>query len=459
MTDECGFSLFVFYLLLSVTLQKKMQNMMAHIRYATRGPVSLENVHPFTRELWGIQWTFAHNGDCPKFSNVHCSFKDMPVLGQTLNSGGGSCFCYHPVGDTDSEAVFCAILNAIKAEFPSGLPTLSMLHEFLQELCRDIVNNNDDEEHATIFNFLLGCGQYTLFAYSWPGSRPGSSVWNGLHYIVRQPAAPFSTATLLDDSVDVDENDHRVAVITTKPLTREAGWCEMKRGELIMFDHGRPHFTAACCETVELEGRGLCSKVFDHFPKKTICRSRSSSSISTSSTSSSSNISSSSSNNKYTLHHHHGGHHQQEQTAPTMPHLDNPQQTSSSLKEEYGTPQCTHRNNTQTQTHGPINSANISRASLTALHIDVNPAPTPTAAAASSLTMEMAENETIAQDSDNDNDGDKSSSSTIKSDVENTFNSCSSSNAAIDVTISIAAGKCCYDVAPAPYFFSSGPNQ
>ena len=35
-----------------------LQNMMAHIRYATQGEVSLENVHPFSRELWGIQWTF-----------------------------------------------------------------------------------------------------------------------------------------------------------------------------------------------------------------------------------------------------------------------------------------------------------------------------------------------------------------------------------------------------------------
>mmetsp|Transcript_2533 Transcript_2533/g.4496 ORF Transcript_2533/g.4496 Transcript_2533/m.4496 type:complete len:132 (-) Transcript_2533:536-931(-) len=43
----------------------KTLNMMAHIRYATQGGVSLENVHPFQREMWGIQWTFAHNGEVP----------------------------------------------------------------------------------------------------------------------------------------------------------------------------------------------------------------------------------------------------------------------------------------------------------------------------------------------------------------------------------------------------------
>lgn len=34
----------------------------SHIRQANRGRVALENTHPFTRELWGRHWTFAHNG-------------------------------------------------------------------------------------------------------------------------------------------------------------------------------------------------------------------------------------------------------------------------------------------------------------------------------------------------------------------------------------------------------------
>ena len=31
--------------------------------------MALENVHPFTREMWGILWCFAHNGDVPTFSS------------------------------------------------------------------------------------------------------------------------------------------------------------------------------------------------------------------------------------------------------------------------------------------------------------------------------------------------------------------------------------------------------
>lgn len=229
--------------------------MMAHIRYATQGAVSLENVHPFVRVWKGITMSFCHNGDCPSFANVHTDH--FPALGLTRDP------IYHPVGDTDSEAVFCAILNALHAEFPdNGLPSLPVLHEFLSDVCQEIITVCDNN---TIFNFLLGCGPHTLFAYSWPGKRAGSDVWNGLHYIVREP--PFSTAKLLDVDYTIDfsavatEQD-RVAVITTKPLTQEDGWREFGKGELIMFDQGIPYRTSKCCEIVEKLGRGLTSKCF-----------------------------------------------------------------------------------------------------------------------------------------------------------------------------------------------------
>ena len=47
----------------------KTHNMIAHIRLGTVGETCSENVHPFQRELWGINWCFAHNGDLPHFSN------------------------------------------------------------------------------------------------------------------------------------------------------------------------------------------------------------------------------------------------------------------------------------------------------------------------------------------------------------------------------------------------------
>lgn len=114
-----------------------------------------------------------------------------------------------------------------------------------------------------LFSKYNSCGQFTLFSFSWPGSRPGSDVWNGLYYTIRQP--PFTNAELTDMDYNVDfstvttEND-RVAVITTKPLTKNETWIEMKKGELLMFDKGLPYAEANKCEIAEKEGRGLSCK-------------------------------------------------------------------------------------------------------------------------------------------------------------------------------------------------------
>ena len=228
----------------------KTLNMMAHIRFATQGAVSLENVHPFQREMWGIQWTFAHNGDVPNFGQQKMPLES--VCGTTPTRMLGRCteVIYHPVGDTDSESVFCAILNALRAEF-STLPTLPVLYEVLQKLVCEIVQGH---EKSTILNFLLGCGQYTMFAFSWPGAREGSAVWNGLHYLVR--STPFKTARLKDEDYSVDFNqtnsaNDRVAIIATKPLTANEEWKEFGRGQLLMFDAGLPYSRPFECAGIE----------------------------------------------------------------------------------------------------------------------------------------------------------------------------------------------------------------
>jgi Glutamine amidotransferases class-II len=156
-------------------------------------------------------------------------------------------------------------LDSLKAEFKE-LPTLPVLHRFIKKICDEVVSGNNDD---TIFNFLLGCGLYTMFAYSWPGRRPNSKVWNGLWYIVRQP--PFRVANLIDCDYSIDfsrvtTKEDRVAVIATKPLTNELEWKEFKRGELIMFDHGVPYSDPDLCFAVEKQGRGLQSKVFPKSP-------------------------------------------------------------------------------------------------------------------------------------------------------------------------------------------------
>ena len=175
----------------------------AHIRKATRGPVGIENTHPFQRELWGRHWIFAHNGDLEGFAPV--------VQGR-----------HQPVGTTDSELAFCTILGGLEAAF-SALPPLPLLVERLASLSGEIARHGP-------FNYLLSNGDFLL-----------AHCADRLSYVERK--APFGTAHLVDEDVTVDFRalttpEDRVAVIATEPLTDDETWTSLAPGELAVFRDG-----------------------------------------------------------------------------------------------------------------------------------------------------------------------------------------------------------------------------
>jgi predicted glutamine amidotransferase len=184
----------------------KSRNVIAHIRKATQGKINLENSHPFSRELWGRQWIFAHNGDLHDF---HPSLTGR----------------FSPVGNTDSERAFCFVLDQLVERFGYEEPSLDDIFDVLLELSPKIA------EHGT-FNFCLSNGQ-ALFTYA----------ITKLHWVVRE--YPFKPAQLIDLDVEVDFSqvttpEDCVAVITTEPLTQNEQWTAYLPGEMILFQHGQP---------------------------------------------------------------------------------------------------------------------------------------------------------------------------------------------------------------------------
>ena len=185
----------------------KSRNVIAHIRKATQGKVSLANTHPFRRELWGQDWLFAHNGN---LANLPESF--------ACTEG-----CrFQRVGTTDSEQAFCWMLNQLAAQFTRA-PALQTLREAISSLAATLA------AYGT-FNFLLSNGQ-ALFAH----------CSTELHYVLRR--APFNTAHLSDADLSVDfaqvtTPDDRVAVIATQPLTDNEQWTSIHAGNLLVFADG-----------------------------------------------------------------------------------------------------------------------------------------------------------------------------------------------------------------------------
>jgi predicted glutamine amidotransferase len=182
----------------------KSKNVIAHIRKATQGEISLENTHPFVRELWGLYWSFAHNGDLKKF---------YPTLDGR----------FRPVGNTDSERAFCFILQELQKEFGERNPDLKSLGDKLHELTLTL------GKYGT-FNFLLSNSEFLLAHCS-----------TKLSSIVRK--APFNVAQLKDQDLSVDfsaltTSNDRVAVIATNPLTENEIWKIHRPGTLVLFAEG-----------------------------------------------------------------------------------------------------------------------------------------------------------------------------------------------------------------------------
>lgn len=182
----------------------KSTNVVAHIRKATQGEVSLENTHPFMRELWGHYWIFAHNGNIPNY---------QPSL-------DGS---FTPVGTTDSERTFCWIMQQFRERFGNAYPGAETLFQALTDIALEIGSLGE-------FNFLFSNGE-VLFAHS----------STHLSYIVRE--APFPTARLKDQEMTVDftavtTSNDRVAIIATSPLTNNETWTTLTPGTLWMFKEG-----------------------------------------------------------------------------------------------------------------------------------------------------------------------------------------------------------------------------
>lgn len=184
----------------------KSEVVVSHIRQANRGCVSLENTHPFTRELWGRYWTYAHNGQLSDYQQKFVVSR------------------YQPVGDTDSELAFCWILEQVVLKFGETEPDdLMAVYRFIAKLAEEI-------RELGIFNMILSDGDHLMNFCS-----------NNLCYITRK--APFGKAKLIDTDVVIDFDKETtpndvVTVIATRPLTDNEEWHILKPGEWKLFRQG-----------------------------------------------------------------------------------------------------------------------------------------------------------------------------------------------------------------------------
>ncbi|REL35409.1 class II glutamine amidotransferase [Thalassotalea euphylliae] len=183
----------------------KSESVICHIRQANSGAVCLENTHPFVRQLWGKNWTYAHNGQLKNF-----------IEALTVEH-------HIPVGTTDSEHAFCWLLDQLYITFGRTQPAPEVLFNFIADHAQQI-------NQLGVFNLILSDGE-SLFAF----------CSNNLHWITRR--APFGQAQLIDADIVVDFKQETnstdiVTVIATQPLTNNEKWHKMEAGQWHVFNRG-----------------------------------------------------------------------------------------------------------------------------------------------------------------------------------------------------------------------------
>jgi predicted glutamine amidotransferase len=193
---------------------------LAHVRQATRGAISLANTQPFARELGGRMHVFAHNGD---------------LLGLEEKTAGEMGH-FRPLGETDSEHAFCVLLARMAPlwEGPDPPPLDARM---------DVVS-----AFATLLrgfgtaNFLYSDSEY-LFVHGHERTQETSGKIEppGLFTLCR--TCPSKRDERRPRPIEglklgLDAGHQRVTLIASVPLTTEA-WEPVGTGEVLALAEGR----------------------------------------------------------------------------------------------------------------------------------------------------------------------------------------------------------------------------
>lgn len=193
---------------------------LAHIRKATRGDVHLENTQPFQRELGGRIHAFAHNGDVPAVFE----------FGKYRSPN------FHPIGTTDSEIVFCYLLERLRtAWLADEAPDFETRWRIFRETCAEF-------RPMGPANFLYADGEY-LFAHGNRRSQADGVVRPpGLHFLCQECARPkdaeLSGEGLSITTTRLEVERQRVVLVASVPLTEEP-WEALAEGETLAAKSGR----------------------------------------------------------------------------------------------------------------------------------------------------------------------------------------------------------------------------
>jgi len=192
------------------------QTVLAHVRKATQGELTVLNCHPFQ---YG-RWIFCHNGDIPNFDKHRSALVELvaPALRRFI------------LGDTDSEVIFYIVLTHLAQQ-----RTLSgnySAHDVLAALrlgCEDVRAICDDEDSKSLLTMVITNGA-TMVAH-----QGGKELYRSTH---KGRCSDRGNCPSLSPECEAPTQTGFVNhfLLSSEPLQGENVWEPMAEGELVGVD-------------------------------------------------------------------------------------------------------------------------------------------------------------------------------------------------------------------------------
>ena len=195
------------------------QTVLAHVRKATQGALTVLNCHPFQ---YG-RWVFAHNGDVPDFVDQH-----RELLLQHIDPA----LRRYVLGDTDSEMIFYLLLSHLRTSGPLAEPrsvaaVMAAVATTVQQIDALIPQ---PEAKVNLLTFIITDGT-TLVAH-----HGGKELYYSTY---KRRCGDRATCAFLAPSCEnavAPGSTINHLVISSEILHGENQWTAMNRGEMVGVD-------------------------------------------------------------------------------------------------------------------------------------------------------------------------------------------------------------------------------
>jgi glutamine amidotransferase len=194
------------------------ETVVAHVRKATQGVISVLNCHPFQHG----RWVFAHNGDIPSFTE-HRELLLAEVSPRLRR---------YILGETDSEVVFFLILSQLLRYGP--LSSTFQLHDVVTSLTRALalvrqLCDGTEPAKPSLLTCILTDGA------SMVGVQGGKELYFSTY---KRRCADRDVCPHLAGACEAPSQDGAVnhLIFSSQPLSGENVWQAMREGEVVAVD-------------------------------------------------------------------------------------------------------------------------------------------------------------------------------------------------------------------------------